>query len=371
MTEHAPPPLHTTDPSLALGNTTPVNPELQQKVGNVIEYFNQEFQLDLDSSGNLQTEPTTEQLAQLHDWHAETSENGIDMPNMDTFTAKTLLARALMPQRDENGNILYLFGKGAGAELALQGIVANRDKTTQDVPYRTHSDFEIYTTGDGEYDSIAHSDRFRAVFGGQEIYPSTKTKGLRHLPPDYLQQTAETVDYGGVEFLVPQLELQFVDKFEKANETKERELRENGKTDAEQLAAAYPLNANTVHSALDDFVIAPQVATLDSPAGTAHSLDEILQRKLAQAKRRITTEHPDMVGEALTQAISKDPALVQYGHNNGVDANALNSLIGRDGELVSDAIPQLTELEAQRQARLKASLAAKHDQVDALLQAAA
>lgn len=368
MTEQAPPSSHATDPSLTLGNITP-SPELQQKVGQVIEYFNQEFKLDIDPGGNLQTEPTPEQLSGLKDWHQETSENGIIMPDMDTFTAKTILARALMPQRDENGQIQYLFGKGAGAELSLQGQVAGRDKKYQDVPFRTHSDFEIYATSGDGYSTIPHSDRFRAVFGGQEIRPAAKTKGLSDLPPGYLQQTAETANYGGVDFLVPKLELQFVDKFESTNELVERKLRE--KTDAEWIAAVYPLDAELIHATIDDFVIAPKTANFQPPAAVAEQNNDILARKLVQRKRWAANEHPQATDKELTEAAKQDPILIQYSQKVGLTAVDLEKLIdSNSGLLAPDSVAQLTQTEAQRQAHITEALTAKHQQADTLLQAA-
>jgi len=79
------------DPSLTAGNNL-ANPELGEKVGQVIDYFNNEFGLEIDGSGHLEAEPTTEQLAQLKGWHEATSQDGIIMPDMDTFTAKMVLA---------------------------------------------------------------------------------------------------------------------------------------------------------------------------------------------------------------------------------------------------------------------------------------
>lgn len=367
MSEFGPPPPHTADPSLVLGNTTPVNPELQQTVGNVIEYFNQEFQLDLSPDGTLQTDPTTEQLTRLHDWHTETSTGGIDMPDRDTFTAKTLLARALMPQRREDGTIMYLFGKGVGAELALQGEVEGRTKRLTDVPYRTHSDFEIYGAAADNYDDIPHSERFRAVFGGQEIFAATKTKGLRDLPPDYLHKTAETATYGGLDFLVPRLEIQLVDKFEKTNETMERKLR--GKTDVEWLAAIYNMDAGLVHSTIDKHVIAPALAELPDPAATAEDNTAILARKLAAAKRRLAEDMPQATDQELGVAARDDFIFSQDSRKRGVaDVTAL--IDSATGQLVGNATELLRASEKQKQDQQKARLDAKHAQIDALLQAA-
>lgn len=361
--------LHTapvTDPSLTAGNNL-ANPGLGEKVGQVIDYFSDEFGLTIDGSGRLEREPTTEQLARLKGWHEATSKEGMIMPDMDTFTAKMVLARALMPQQDEGGNITYLFGKGAGIELALQGEVEGRNKRVAEVPYRTHSDFEIYGVATDSYDVIPKSYRFTAVFGSQEIYPVTQTKGLHGLPPDYLHGTAEVVNYGGIDFLVPCLELQFLDKFEMANETIERDLRE--RTDAEWLAATYDMDADLVHSTIDKHVIAPEIAKFQEPAGVAERNTTILERKLSQTKQYLTEDMPQASDTELALAVAEDFMLAQYGRNIGV-ADMAALIDGETGQLVSNAVELLNKAETQRQAAKVSALQAKHQLVDAILRAA-
>jgi hypothetical protein len=365
MSESLPQNTPVADPSLTAGNDL-VRPELDKQVGQVIEYFNHEFGLGLDEIGNFQAEPTNEQLGRLKDWHEQTSKDGIIMPDMDTFTAKMVLARALMPQRDEGGNITYLFGKGAGAELALQGDVVDRTKRVAEVPYRTHSDFEIYGVATDNYDAIPHGDRFRTVFGGQEIYPVGNTKGLHELPPDYLHQTAETVNFGGLDFLVPRLELQFVDKFEKANEPVERKLRQ--KTDAEWLASTYEMDQELVHSTIDNYVIAPETAKFQIPTEIAELNNATLARKLDQTKKRLSEDMPRTSDTELGIAASKDFMLAQFGRN--ISVPDLAGLIdGESGQLVDNSAQLLSEAEIQRQAAVVSALQAKREQVDTLLQA--
>lgn len=354
-----------TDPTLVGPNPTEI--DLHDKVGNVANYFNAEFGLDIDSKGDLRNEPTAEQLTQLRKWHEVTSKDGIIMPDMDTFTAKMILAHALMPQLDESGNVTYLFGKGAGAELALQGEVEGRSKQFTEVPYRTHSDFEIYGVTIDSYEAIPNSHRFTAVFGGQEIYPVTHTKGLHNLPPDYLHETAEVVSYGGVDFLVPRLELQFVDKFEKANETVERDLRQ--KTDAEWLAVAYDLDAELVHSTIDSYVIAPEVVKFQESTEVAAKNIAILERKFSEAKKRLSEDMPQASDIELGLAAGKDYMLAQLGRNIGA-ADVAALIDGETGQLVGDLAQLLNEAEIQRQATRAAELQAKHEQIDVILHAA-
>lgn len=366
MAENISHPVPVVDPSLMAGNDL-VKHELGEKVGRVITYFNNEFGLAIDGTGSLESEPTAEQLTQLRGWNEATSKDGIIMPDIDIFTAKMVLANALMPQRDESGKITYLFGKGAGAELALQGEVEGRSKQVTEVPYRTHSDFEIYGATTDSYDAIPHSARFTAVFGSQEIYPVGNTKGLHDLPPDYLHKTAEVVNYGGVDFLVPHLELQFVDKFEKSNETVERRLRD--KTDAEWLATAYKLDAGLVHATIDSYVIAPEVAKFQEPIEVAERNAAILERKLAETKMRLSEDMPQASDNELGLAAGNDFMLTQYGRNIGVGDIA--AFIDREtGQLVDGSVQLLSEAEIQRQATKAAALHAKHEQVEAILKVA-
>lgn len=345
----------TQDPSLQAGSRLN-GPEVA--VGQAIEFFNQNFRLNLDGEGHMFDEPTKEQLADLREWHEVTTKNGLDMPDIDSFTAKTVLARALMPQTNAAGEVQYLFGRGVGVELALQGQVEGRQKQLKEVPYRTHSDFEIYGASADNYDAIPHGDRFKAVFGGQEIYPATKTKGLKELPDDYLLNNAEVVNYGGLDFLVPPMEAQFVDKFESGNPKTEKQLR--GKSDAELLAQAYPLEAHEVHRLVDDHVIQPQLEALDEPEIVAKETANALDRKLKQASRRLNTIDRDQ--------LLQDPALLNYAENRGI--RGLSTLVDHAGELSPDAVFELKSLETSRQLEVYRRLASHHQAIDAILQPA-
>lgn len=216
-------------------------------------FFGDEFGLAFDSKNQLTERPSTEQLDRLQVWREATFPDGIEMPDTETFARKVLLAQALMPQRDEKGRPTYLMGKGIGLEIAVQGEVRGRQKRTESPRYRTHSDFEIY--GFDEKNPPAGYGDFHHVFGGQEFFPTSKTKGLHELPENYLHDTSEEVNLGGVLVLVPGLEAQFVDKTEKANVKGERELR--GMTDAEALARTYTIDSQEVHQLIQSHVIEP------------------------------------------------------------------------------------------------------------------
>ncbi len=336
----------------------------RQSVEHARNYFAQEFGVHIDQQGELTMEPSAEQLAELRDWHERTQQDGLDMPTIELFAAKVMLARALMPQVNESGQVQYLFGKGVGLELALQGNVTGRPKRLSATPYRTHADFEIYAAQDDHYDAIEHSDRFVSVFGAQEIYPVGNTKGLTALPPDLLHATAETVDFGGITFLVPSLEVQLVDKFEKANLAKERELR--GKADAELLATTYELDRDRAHEILNDYVITPEISKLLPPEEIARQNGDVLQLKIEQAKRRLLLHHVSANDAEVNAAIVSDPMVMNAAENRGVTdlASIFNST---SGELRSTAIGVLTQVESARQASLKQTLGAKHEALDALM----
>lgn len=347
----------------------PTDVELGEKVQSIVGFFRSEFGLGITDQGELDAEPTDEQLTSLNAWHeSTTAEGGLIMPDFDTFTAKMILARALMPQIGSDGKVQYLFGKGAGAELALQGSVEGREKQLNDIPYRTHSDFEIYAASTDQYDSIEHSSRFTAVFGSQEIYPVTATKGLKDLPDGLLHNTAETVHFGGVDFLVPNLEVQFVDKFEKANEAVERRLR--NKTDAEWLASVYELDSDTVHSLIDSYVITPEVAKFSDPEEQASKNLAGLTRQITGAKRRYKDENPQADDSEVNAAVSSDFFVSTHSKNMGIES--ISDLIDQStGELVENSPELLLVNERDRQARAKEALAAKHHQVDKTLLLAA
>ncbi len=343
---------------------SPTDIELGEKVQTLVGFFRDEFGLGITDKGELDTEPTSEQLASLKDWHESTRQDGIDMPDFDTFTAKMILARALMPQIGSSGRIQYLFGKGAGIELALQGVVQGREKRLDSTPYRTHSDFEIYAASTDQYESIEHSDRFTAVFGSQEIYPVTATKGLKDLPQDLLHETAETVSFGGVDFLVPSLEVQFVDKFEKANEDVERRLRE--KTDAEWLVSAYELDGGKVHALIDNYVITPQIAKFSTPEEQAEKNLAGLTRQIAGAKRRYKDDNPQASESEVNTAVNSDFFVSSHSKNMGIED--ISELIDPNtGELVQGSPELLLIRERNRQAKAKEILNIKHQQVDETL----
>ena len=157
---------------------------------------------------------TDEQIDLLKKWKSETSIHGIIMPKIEDFYRSVFVAISTHPQKTEDGKINYLFGKGIGVEIALRGEISGRKQFCTKPIYRSHSDFELYNTKENPY-----SDIFQEIFGSQEFYPESATKGLKNIPNGYMDSTYETVIVDGYEILVPQLEILFLDKFLKKEGT--------------------------------------------------------------------------------------------------------------------------------------------------------
>lgn len=151
------------------------------------------------------------EIEKMKQYNEQTSKAGIIMPTIETFDKKISMSINLWPQIGENGEIYYLLGKGVGVEIAIRGEVKGRKKRNNNFPYRSHSDFEIYNCIG--YENLPESKPFTFVFGGQELYPKTSTKGLKDMDPGLMDSTYEIVMYNGEEYLVPQLEILFLDKF--------------------------------------------------------------------------------------------------------------------------------------------------------------
>ena len=220
--------------------------------------------LAVEANGLITSEPTQEQITKLQEWQKSTTGDlGVIMPTEQDFYRKTLLAVSLWRQQ-EGKKTNYLLGKGTGVEVALRGNIQNRTKRPIEFSYRSHSDFELYGVDYNAGENGAnlggkpiYTEAFREVFGSQEYFPVTKTKGLKNIPPTLLHDTAEVVDFGGVPVRVPQLELLFLDKYM----AKESTPRTEGH-DADLLARQYVLDRARIHQYLDQLVIAPAVSEI-------------------------------------------------------------------------------------------------------------
>ena len=157
------------------------------------------------------------------------------MADKQAIVTKVFIALILIPQREPNGEINYLFGKGIGTEIALLGNCPGREDSGVEFEPRTHSDFEFY---DVKTEAIfTKYPALREVFGGQEFRIENSTKALNDIPKGYLDETHQVVDFYGIEVLVPCLEVLYVDKML----YKENTPRPEG-YDAKLLAKKYKLD---------------------------------------------------------------------------------------------------------------------------------
>lgn len=187
---------------------------------------------------------TDNHIQLLKDWEKKTKDDkGIMMPELVDFYRSVFVAISLNSQKNKDGTIRYLFGKGIGIEIALRGIVQDRKVYEHHPKYRPHSDFELYDAKEDVYTHI-----FQDVFSSQEFYPPTFTKGLMQIPNDFMDKTFEIVNLCGYEVLIPKLELLFLDKFI-AKEYTPRD----GKYDCELLAERYDLDKKNVYEYLEKF----------------------------------------------------------------------------------------------------------------------
>lgn len=263
--------------------------------------------LAVENDGLVTRDPTDDQLAKLREWHDQTRDVGIDMPTEKAFYEKVLLAISLWRQQ-EGEKTNYLLGKGVGVEVALRGSVAGRIKRPIEFSYRSHSDFELYAVdykagedGANLGGGPVYTEPFRRIFGSQEYFPVTKTKGLKNIPPTLLYDTAEVVDLGGVEVRIPQLELLFLDKYIVGESTP----RPEG-YDAELLARQYVLDRAKIHQYLDQFVIEPAIAQIQAQAQRDYrgQLDGI-RKNIAFARREFEAEEIEPTPQDLVTRINK------------------------------------------------------------------
>lgn len=193
----------------------------------------------------------TEKLDELKRYNEKTTtREGFIMPNIEAFDTKISLAIKLWPQINSDGKIDYLLGKGVGVELALRGEVNGRKKHNNNFAYRCHSDFEIYDAPSINYDLIKNSEMFTYVFGAQEIFPKDSTKALHNLPKSLMDDTYDEVYYNGETYLIPELELLFLDKYLK----KESTPREDG-YDAYLLFREYDLDVEKILNYYDKYYL--------------------------------------------------------------------------------------------------------------------
>lgn len=263
------------------------------------------FGLKQDEQGLLIADGNFLMLENLAAWREENLVNGMEMVTPEIFDQKTLLAVSLWRQRNGE-SINYLLGKGAGVEVALRGTVVGREKQEVKFPYRTHSDFELYGVDYDEGGKIDDrdigTDEFWKVFGGQEYYPTTRTKGLFNLPPDLLHQTAQSVMFGDIEVLVPELEILFLDKLAKPESTP----REEG-NDAELLAFTYDLDPVKLHHYAEEYIVKPALEQINQDTEQILNVQlNAITNNLLVRRKRLVDEGGTADRSVIVEELNKD-----------------------------------------------------------------
>jgi hypothetical protein len=237
-----------------MGDIAIFHDNLYNQIENARRFFNSRFDIRVENSGFISMDLTRDQVERMRAWHNQTTIDSIQMPTEQTFYLKVYLAVSLWRQ-EEGSRINYLLGKGIGTEIALRGNVLKRIKRPLRFSYRPHSDFELYgvdyqtENGSSNIGKSPYPEIFYKVFGSQEYYPLTKTKGLSEIPNTLLMNTAEIVNFGGIRLRIPELEILFLDKYMRPGSFH----RSEG-TDAEVLARQYVLNKKKILHYYNRFV---------------------------------------------------------------------------------------------------------------------
>lgn len=266
--------------------------------------FFESMEMPIGSDGLISRELTKDQIERLSEWRKRTFTGvGVDMEGEQEFYRKVYLAVSLWRQM-KNGGVNYLIGRGVAVEAALISEVEGREKRDVSFPYRTHSDFDFYgctcesgPNGENIGGTPPYPDAFIAVFGHQEYFPGSSTKGLNNIPDGFLNKTAEKVNLGGVEILIPELEILFVDKV--LNPEGGWQKRRPEGPDAELLAMAYRLDRAKVHRYLDEFRVMPDY-TKSVAAYDIQGYGKGVKQLFELAKKSLNAEKIGLTPELIT-----------------------------------------------------------------------
>ena len=268
-----------------------------------------------------------EQLLSFSGSH-QTELNSILFPNYDALKFLTKIALQAMPQTPA---VPWLAGKGWGCELAIQGHVQGRVRFPISVPIRTHRDMEMYNVPTDTEGFFRYPERW--PFGGQEYFPEMKM--VRNLPAGQLTNTAETVEFEGVDINVPRLELLCVDKFIGKGSVG-RDIGGKVYTDAEVLMACYDLDYSEMEALLDQHYILPNIER--TKASTPIDLEKHFMR-LGRNILRIMSEPGTKEEFAnFNRSVQRMQELVKQGQAatyNGVVVQAFEPLTDEDYQITT------------------------------------
>lgn len=197
---------------------------------------------------------TLEDIKKIRNYHIETSKDGVMINSYEDFLNKIMLITKLWPQK-EDSKINYLFGKGLGVELALQGNVIGRKRNNYCYPFRKHNDIVLFDVKINDYEDTKESYDFKEAFGNIEFYSNRETKFLSNIKKDLFDSTYETVVINNHKILIPELELLFLEKYF------DREVisREEG-YDYQLLFNEYDLDIDKIINYLEEYYIKPSIS---------------------------------------------------------------------------------------------------------------
>jgi len=277
---------------------------------------------------------TDEHIQLLREWENKTEIDGIMMPQLEDFYRSVLVAISLNPQKNEEGKIKYLFGKGIGIEIALRGKVQGRNVFETEPIYRSHSDFELYDAKENIYTQYFHD-----IFGSQEHYPPTETKGLRDIPEGEMDNTHEIVDLDGYEILIPKLEILFLDKFLR----KEVTPRESG-YDCELLAKRYDLDKNLVYEYLEKYYFNYKMnEERRTEESTKNNLSRAIIKNLNYIMKGDNAISVEQAIEILNKKIESVRAINENISTNGIRVNTFTPLTLQDVFIDAQSRSTLTQ----------------------------
>lgn len=222
-------------------------------------------------------------------WNIDSSIDGVNMPDYDSFIDKILVINKLWKQMGED-TINYLFGMGIGIELALQGNVIGRRKNNNCYPYRPHNEIYLYNVN-------RVNNNLYKVFNNIKVYNKNSTFVLSDMPSDLMDNNYDMVMIHNHKVLIPCLEILFLDSYLSGGMDK----RVEG-ADYELLIREYELDLDKVISYLENYYINPLINNGDS------KYDGLVDEQISAIERILNTgKRADRSLFSLEEQISSYP----------------------------------------------------------------
>ncbi|GEM_PF-3622592 len=285
---------------------------------------------------------TPAQIDRLKTWRNEgRGENGDAMPTQERFDDNLFLLQSLWPQK-EGGKVHYTLGLDTASEVGFQGRAVGRKKRPVAVPYMSHKKFTCYGVeaasdpNDASKQVPAVPEAVRTIFDDQDYFTPGETAWLRDVPPELMGEQAQEVDYEGLTFFVPPLEVMVVDSLEaegtmkavevdaferedfdsgflmrqyEMDKDKVLELRRFSKTpwfNPEESRAIKATNeARYIQLVRDEFL--EQQRLLNKSAGASFNMSEVI--RLVNLKKQITQERQQAPNMTTLDSLDDDEFL--------------------------------------------------------------